>query len=169
MAGRDDATGDDAADSAARGADAPADDRPVYATRPLVEALCVLAEDADPRPLSVALATSARDELVAADGSGESLAAVPDDAAVFSDFYFPNAGDAVSKVFGVDLATPAGQTKGRFLSHPRGDPDPSVTDDFAARLLVAVPPWGAENVRAYDRRGRRRLVLVAADAPEESV
>ncbi|WP_020221367.1 MPN domain-containing protein [Halarchaeum acidiphilum] len=108
-------------------------------------------------------------DLDADDGTGAPLTGVPDDAAVFAEFYLPDAGGALSAVFGVDLATPSGRTRGRFLSHPRGDPDPSLTDDLAARLLVAVPPWTAEDVRAYDRRGRRRLVLVAAGAPEETV
>lgn len=145
------------------------DPDPVYATRPLVEALCAIAADAEPRPLTVSLATSRPADLAASDGPGTPLADVPADAAVFSDFYFPGAASSISAVFGVDLGTPAGGTKGRFLAHPRGEREPTLTDDLAARLLVAVPPWTTEDVRAYDRRGRRRLVLVAADAPEEDV
>ena len=145
------------------------DDDPVYATVALVEALCALAADAEPRALSVALATSRPADLDPADGRGTPLAEVPADAAVFSDFYFPGAGGSVSAVFGVDLATPAGQTKGRFIAHPAGDPSPALEDDLAARVLVAVPPWNTDDVRAFDRRGRRRLVLVAANAPEEYV
>lgn len=142
---------------------------PVYATHALVETLCALAADAEPRALSVALATSAPSALDASDGTGTPLAEVPADAAVFSDFYFPDAGRALDAVFGVDLATPSGQTKGRFLAHPMGDRDPALGDDLAARLLVAVPPWNVADVRAYDRRGRRRLVLVAAETPEEEM
>ncbi|WP_435101004.1 hypothetical protein [Halarchaeum sp. P4] len=149
--------------------DSAAERTPVYATHALVETLCVLAADADPRPLSVALATSAPPDLDPSDGPGTPLADLPADVAVFSDFYFPAAGRALDAVFGVDLATPSGSTEGRFLSHPMGEPDPTVSDDFAARLLVAVPPWDVADVRAYDRRGRRPLVLVAANAPEEEL
>lgn len=138
-------------------------------TRPLAEALCALAADAEPESVSVPLATSPPSALLATDASGAPLADVPTDAAVFSEFYFPDAGGAVSAVFGVDLATPSGHTRGRFVSHPTGGRSPTMRDDLAARVLVAVPPWDANAVRAYDRRGRRSLVLVAADAPEEAV
>ncbi|GGM59418.1 hypothetical protein J2752_001237 [Halarchaeum rubridurum] len=146
-----------------------ADAEPVYATRPLVAALCDLAADAEPERLSVALTTRPAGDLNADDGPGTRLADVPADTPVFAEFYLPDAGGSIAAVFGVDLATPSGRTRGRFLSHPRGDPDPSLTDDLAARLFVAVPPWSAEDVRAYDRRGRRDLVLLAASAPEETV
>ncbi|GGN11257.1 MPN domain-containing protein [Halarchaeum nitratireducens] len=146
-----------------------ADDDPVYATRALAEALCDLAADADPKTLSIALTTRPAGELDADDGAGTPLADVPADTPVFAEFYLPDAGGAIAAVFGVDLATPSGRTRGRFLSHPEGDPNPSLTDDLAARLLVAVPPWIAEDVRAYDRRGRREIVLLAASAPEESI
>ncbi|MFC7167248.1 hypothetical protein [Halospeciosus flavus] len=149
---------------------------PVYATHPLVEVLCELAADADPRPLTVALATTAAGDLDASpdsdldsdQGRGDTpLADLDPETPVFSDFYFPGAGETVKNVFGVDLATPAGGTQGRFLSHPKGDREPGITDDFAARLLVAVPPWGPENVRAFTRDGDEHdLVLVAGSAPE---
>lgn len=146
------------------------DPEPVYATRPLVAVLCELAADADPRSLTVALATTPASDLDAdpgAEAEGTPLDTLDPETPVFSDFYFPGAGDAVRQVFGVDLATPAGQTQGRFLSHPTGGREPDATDDFAARLLVAVPPWKPTNVRAYGRDGRERdLVLVAASAPE---
>lgn len=142
---------------------------PVYATRALVEALCELATDAEPDTLSVVLTVRPAGDLDADDGPGTPLADVPADTPVFAEFYLPDAGSALTAVFGVDLATPSGRTRGRFLSHPDGDPDPSVMDDLAARLLVAVPPWSADNIRAYDRRGRRDLVLLAASAPEETI
>ena len=145
------------------------DDAPVYATSALVEALCRLAADAEPESLSVSLATSAPADLDAVEGTGTPLDAVPPDAPVFSDFYFPSAGRSITAVFGVDLATPTGQVRGRFLSHPDGVLAPRLEDDLAARVLVAVPPWRPHEVRAYDRRRRRPLVLVAADAPAESV
>lgn len=140
----------------------------LYVTRALLEVLLDLAADADPKPLQVALAASSASTLEATDDPGAALATVPDDEGVLSDFYFPGAGEAITHVFGVDLATPPAQTSARFLSHPRGDPSVSRTDDLHARLLVAVPPWTPEDVRAYDRSGRRRsLVVVAANAPSD--
>jgi hypothetical protein len=144
----------------------------VYATGGLLDVLLELARDAEPRSANVSLVAVSAGELrgVTADG-----AIGPEDletgTPVFAEFYFPDAGEALTRVFGVDLATPAGQTQGRFLSHPRGDPEVSLTDDLHAVVLVAVPPWESGNVRAYDRSGRRlRLRRVAAetgDAPLE--
>lgn len=155
---------------------------PVYATRALLDVLCELAADADPDSLSVRLAatpagdlqpTSDADGRTDSDGgtpSGgtvDALADIDPGTPILSDFYFPAAGDALTKVFGVDLATPAGQTAGRFASHPRGDPDVSLTDDFHAHVLVAVPPWTPADVRAYDRSDTRQdLVVVDAETPE---
>lgn len=147
-----------------------ADDTPVYVTRPLVDVLLELAEDADPKPMSVALAVTPARDLVALDSTGLALDALTLDALapdtpVYSDFYFPTAGDSLEAVFGVDLGTPAG-IQGRFLTHPDGDPDLSVRDDLAARVILAIPPYEREHVRVYDRGGRRELVLVAAESPE---
>lgn len=141
------------------------DDPPVYVTRALVDVLLELAADADPKPLSVSLVTSPARDLEPSDGPGTPLDELDPDTPVFSDFYFPSAGNSIEAVFGVDLATPAG-IAGRFLSHPTGDPELGVEDDFAARVLLAVPPYEREDVRAYDRRGPRDLVLVAAESPE---
>jgi len=126
--------------------------------------LCELAADADPNSLSVRLAATAAADLRPTDGA---LTGVDPETPVLSDFYFPDAGDALTNVFGMDLATPTGQTAGRFASHPDGNPDVAVTDDLHAQLLVAVPPWNPENVRAYDRSGTaRELVLVDAETTE---
>lgn len=149
----------------------------VYATRALVDVLCELAADADPNQISVRLvATPAgalepvEAESADADSAGVRHAASTDldpGTPVLSDFYFPDAGESITNVFGVDLATPTGQTAGRFVSHPIGNQDVSITDDLHAQLLVAIPPWDATEVRAYDRNGSRRdLVLVAAETPE---
>lgn len=140
-------------------------DSPVYATRALVDVLLELADDADPRAMSVALAVTPANDLSPAGGPGVPLDELDPDTRVFSDFYFPSAGDSIEAVFGVDLATPAG-ISGRFLTHPDGDPEMNVTDDFAARILLAIPPYDRKDVRAYDRRGRRKLVLVAAESGE---
>jgi hypothetical protein len=140
---------------------------PVYATRALADVLCELAADADPDDLSVRLAATPAGDLQSTDGDSTGL---DPDQPVLSDFYFPDAGDALTNVFGMDLATPTGQTAGRFVSHPDGRYDVSSTDDLHARLLVAVPPWEADAVRAYDRSGRRRdLVLVDATAPADEI
>ena len=136
---------------------------PVYATRGLVDVLCELAADADPGSVSIRLAATRAAALRPTDG--DTVGADPE-TRVLSDFYFPDAGDALTRVFGVDLAAPAGQTAGRFVSHPDGNPDVTVTDDLHALVLVAVPPWDADSVRAYDRGGSRRdLVLVDAEPP----
>ncbi|MFB6106509.1 MAG: hypothetical protein ABEJ70_06015 [Halobacteriaceae archaeon] len=135
----------------------------VYATRGLVETLLRMAADAAPRELSVALATSPAARL-----QGET--ALPPATPVFTDFYLPGAGDAIRQVFGMDLSVPAGQTRGRFVSHPDGRLDVSMTDDVAARVLVATPPWTVDAVAAYDRRNRALgLELVDAEPPVEDV
>ncbi|MFC3477824.1 hypothetical protein [Halobacterium litoreum] len=137
---------------------------PVYATRALVDVLCELAADDDPDAVSVRLAAAPAGDLRPTDGD---LTGLDPETPVLSEFYFPDAGDALTSVFGVDLAAPTGQTAGRFVSHPDGNPDVSVTDDLHATLLVAVPPWESDAVRAYDRNGSRRdLVLVAAEPTE---
>lgn len=140
-------------------------DTPVYVTSALVDVLLELSEDADPRSLSVALAATPASDLDPTEGPGQPLAELDADTPVFSDFYFPSAGKSIEAVFGVNLSTPAG-ISGRFLTHPDGDPEMNVTDDFAARVLLAIPPYDREAVRAFDRRGRRTLVLVAAESPE---
>ena len=139
---------------------------PLWITEPLLEVLLELAKDAEPRPANVLLVASSAGDLEPADGDGSPLSALEDSTPVFSDFYFPEVGNAVRNVFGIDLGTPAGQTHGRFLSHPMGDPDLSTTDDLHATVLVAIPPWTPEYVSAYDRHSRRLdLRVVAAAAP----
>ncbi|QDX40258.1 hypothetical protein [Salarchaeum sp. JOR-1] len=142
----------------------------LHATRALLSVLCDLAADADPRPIDVSLAaTPARDLRPIDHDAGVGLTSIPDDTRVLSDFYFPDAGDSINRVFGMDLTTPSGKTDARFLSHPTGDPSISTTDDLHARLLVGVPPWNPDDVRAYDRNGRRlSLTIVAAETEEEA-
>lgn len=156
-------------------------------TRPLLSVLLELAADADPRPVNVLLvATPAGDlepipDAERMDGSPASegrpdgqrvgpdvpLADLDPGTPVYSDFYFPDVGNAVRNVFGIDLGTPAGQSHGRFLSHPTGDPEMSVRDDLHAVVLVAIPPWRATNVSAYERRSTPcSLAIVAAGTPE---
>jgi len=134
------------------------DDRdPVAVTGGLLDALLGFAADAEPGSVSIALvATPAGD-----------WAAVADDRPVYTDFYLPDAGRAVNEVFGVELGTPPTAGGGRFVSHPGGDRALDRTDDLAARVFVAVPPWGREDVRPYDRRGRRHPMEVVEGAPPQ--
>jgi hypothetical protein len=151
-------------------------DRPLYVTRPLLEVLVEIAADGDPDPVTVSLLYSAAGDLeptgadLAEETAGDrsvDLAELDPDTPIFSDFYFPDVGRSLDFVFGVDLGTPAGQTQGRFVSHPDGDTGLSMRDDLHAAVLVAVPPWGIENVAAYDRDSTLRdLGLVAAGTPD---
>ncbi|MFW6265718.1 MAG: hypothetical protein ACOC2A_02965 [Halanaeroarchaeum sp.] len=141
-------------------------DEAVYVTAPLLDALLELARDRDPDPVSVPLSTRGPGDLEPNEGAGTPLEDVPPSTAIFAEFSFPDAGGAVNRVFGVDLGQPARSAQGRFVSHPDADPDLSSRDDLAPRVVVAIPSWTAEDVRAYDRRGRRLpLRRVAASAP----
>ena len=89
---------------------------------------------------------------------------------VFTDFYLPETGESVNAVFGVDLSTPAGQTQGRFVSHPRGEQGVSRTDDLHEVVFVAVPPWEPESLAAFSRDGvRKSLERLAGAPPAESI
>ncbi|MFB6267304.1 MAG: hypothetical protein ABEI31_06575 [Halodesulfurarchaeum sp.] len=139
----------------------------VRITGPLLDVLLELSADADPKPITVSLAVTRAGDLDPTSAEGRPLSGLDPDVPVFSDFYFPAAGDAVNKVFGIDLGTPVGQIQGRFLSHPMGDPDVTTRDDLASRMLVAVPPWERSAVTAFDRGGRKLcLDVVAASAPD---
>lgn len=143
-------------------------DEPVYVTRPLLAGLLELASDRDPDAVSVPLSAQPSDDLEPADGKGVALSEVPPQTPVFAGFTFPNAGGAVNFVFGMELGHPARTAGGRFVSHPDADPDLSSRDDLATRMLVAIPPWEIDDVRAYDRNGRRHpLRTVAAVPPDE--
>ncbi|QZX99885.1 hypothetical protein [Halobaculum rubrum] len=138
------------------------DPAPVHVTADLLALLCERAADADPEAENVVLDATAAGELV--DAPADLDPSTP----VLTHFYFPSAGGSVSAVFGMDLGRPAGRA--RFLSHPSGDRRLTEEDDLAATVLVAVPPYDSGNVTAYDRRGRRReLVVVDAHPPEERV
>ena len=142
--------------------------QPLFITGPLLDVLLELADDADPSPVNVQLVQSAAADLGPPAGTATTeqlpLADLDPGTPVFSDFYFPDVGRALDFVFGVDLGTPAGTTQGRFLSHPDGDPALTVRDDLHASVLVATPPWTAENVVAYARDGTERDLRVVAGA-----
>jgi hypothetical protein len=135
----------------------------VYATRGLVNALLELAAKAEPDEVTISLAVTPAEEL---DGAGD----LPADAPVFTHFYPPTAGQSITAVFGVDLSVPAGQTQGRFISHPKGNLEVARTDDLHEAILVAVPPWTESSLAAFDRSGRRQpLDVVDAEPPTESL
>lgn len=154
---------------------------PLHVTAPLLSVLLEIAADAEPDPANVHLiATPAGDleplsgsapdsEPLAEDGDAKRrpLADLDPSTPVYSDFYFPEVGNSLHFVFGVDLGTPAGQSRGRFLSHPDGNPDVTMRDDLAAAMLVAVPPWQPANVAAYDRDSTvRELAIVEGGTPD---
>jgi hypothetical protein len=138
------------------------DGRPaVYATAGLVEALLDLAREAEPEEATIALATTP---------AGEFVELLPPETPVFTHFYFPDAGRSLSAVFGMDLGTPAGQTQGRFVSHPRGRLALARTDDLHGIVFVAVPPWERGDIAVFSRDGiERSLDIVAAEPPVESL
>lgn len=136
-------------------------DGQVYATHGLVEMLLERATDAEPSRVNLVLdATPA--------GDFETELDLDPSTPILSHVYFPAAGRAVSDVFGVDLGTPAGRGRARFLTHPQGPAELTRRDDLAGLVLLAVPPW--ETITAFDRRGRRLpLTVVDAEPPVESL
>ena len=136
----------------------------VYVTEALVEVLLDFAADAEPESVSVVLASTPAESL-SYDAATEPPAP---ETPVLTHFYLPEAGGAVNEVFGVDLGTPAGRGRGRFVSHPQGPRALTERDDLAAVVLLAVPPW--DDPVAFDRSGAR-LELSALDAtpPHESL
>ena len=133
----------------------------VYATRGLIEALLEFAAKAEPEKVTISLAVTPAGEL---HGDVD----LPTETPVFTHFYPPDAGRSVRAVFGVDLSIPAGQTQGRFVSHPQGALAVSRTDDLHEAVLVAVPPWDDDSIAAFDRSGRRQsLDVFDAEPPQE--
>jgi hypothetical protein len=135
----------------------------VYVTRGLLEVLFDLAEEAEPQATNVVLgATSA--------GDFEPPLSLDGDVPILTHFYFPDAGRSVRSVFGVDLGTPAGRGRARFVTHPQGSLELTRRDDFAAVVLVAVPPWDESSLAAFARSGRRLDVeVIDAQPPQESL
>lgn len=135
----------------------------VYVTRGLIEVLLDRAGDVEPSRMNTVLDATPAGEF------GADLGLAPS-TPVLTHLYFPAAGRAVSDVFGVDLGTPAGRGRARFLTHPQGPPELTRRDDLAGVVLLAVPPWESSSVTAFDRRGRRLdLTVVDAEPPVESL
>jgi len=140
----------------------------VYVTRGLVETLLGMSRDAEPDAVTISLAITRAEEFPDADLAAE--IELEPKTPVFTDFYLPSAGGSVNAVFGMDLGTPAGQTHGRFVSHPDGYMGVSELDDLHEVVFVAIPPWDAENFGAYDRSGRKQPVeILDIEPPEESL
>lgn len=132
----------------------------VYVTRGLVETLLRLAREAEPDDVTISVAVTQAEELPDAD--------LPPETPVFTDFYLPSAGASVRAVFGMDLGTPAGQTHGRFVSHPSGYMGVDKTDDLHEVIFVAVPPWDTDSFGAFDRAGQsREITILDVEPPEE--
>jgi len=134
----------------------------VYVTRGLAETLLRMAREAEPDDVTISLAVTQAEELPEADLDPETP--------VFTDFYLPSAGSSVNAVFGMDLGTPAGQTQGRFVSHPGGYMGVSELDDLHEVVFVAIPPWDDDSFGAYDRSGRKQdVTILDIEPPEESL
>lgn len=153
---------------------------PVYLTTGLAEALLHLAAEAEPSSIAIGLGVTPVGKLETGEWNGGNREAdnaeggaalgLDPDTDVFTHFYHPDAGRSVDAVFGMDISTPVGTTRGRFVSHPRGPRAVQRTDDLHAVIIVAVPPWEPNMLAAFDRRGRRRpLRLLDVVPPRESI
>ncbi|SFR41411.1 hypothetical protein [Halogeometricum limi] len=135
----------------------------VFITRGLHDALLDMASEAEPERVTVVLATTPAEEF------GDDVELDPE-TPVLTHFYLPEAGRSVRAVFGMDLGTPAGRGRAKFVSHPQGPAEPTREDDFAAAVLVAVPPWDDASMDAFDRSGTRlSLEILDAEPPRESL
>nr|WP_159763204.1 hypothetical protein [Halovenus carboxidivorans] len=126
----------------------------------MVQTLLRFASERDPDSTTIPLAVTDAADLPDLD--------LDDETPVFTHFYMPNEG-SINAVFGVDLGTPAGQTPGVFVSHPRGDLRVSKRDDLREIVFVAVPPWDVDSFRAFDRKGNRiEYEILDVEPPEET-
>lgn len=137
--------------------------RRIHVTRGLVDVLLDMAADAEPQETNLVLAATPA-------GDFDDELGIDSDTPVLTHFYMAEAGRSVSAVFGVDLGTPAGRGRARFITHPQGPFELTERDDLAAVVLLAVPPWEEETLAAFDRAGRKLdLVVVDAEPPEEEL
>ena len=135
----------------------------IHITRDLLTVLLDVAADSDPQESNVRLSATPAGEFEEATGLDP---AVP----VLTHFTLSGVGGSVNAVFGVELGTPAGHGGARFVSHPDGFLGLSKTDDLAAVVIVAVPPYDDDSVAAFDRAGDGvELAVLDAAPPEESV
>lgn len=135
----------------------------IHVTRDLLTVLLDHAAERDPAAVSLQLSATQAGEFDADLG-------VDPQTPVLTHFTLADVGRSVNAVFGVDLGTPAGRGRARFLSHPTGRLELSKTDDLAAVVIVTVPPYDDDTVAAFDRAGDGiELVVIDAVPPEESV
>ena len=135
----------------------------IHVTRDLLTVLLDHADERDPMAVNLQLSTTSAAEF-------ETDLGVDPKTPILTHFTLGDVGGSVNAVFGVDLGTPAGRGRARFVSHPQGQLELSKTDDLAAVVLVAVPPYDDEHVAAFDRAGDPiELAIIDADPPEESV
>jgi len=135
----------------------------IYITRDLLTVLLDHAAERDPNAANLQLSATPAKEF-------ETDLGLSPKTPVLTHFTISEVGRSVNAVFGVDLGTPAGRGKARFLSHPDGFLGVSETDDLAAVIVVAVPPYDDDTVAAFDRAGEGiELVVLDAVPPEESV
>jgi hypothetical protein len=134
----------------------------IHVTRDLLTVLLDHAAERDPGEANLRLSATRA-------GDFESDTGLDPEVPVLTHFT-PDVAGSVNAVFGVDLGTPAGHGGARFLSHPNGFLGVSKTDDLAAVVLVAVPPYDDEAVAAFDRSGDGiELAVIDAIPPEESI
>ncbi|MFW6317713.1 MAG: hypothetical protein ACOC06_04505 [Halorubrum sp.] len=134
----------------------------IHVTRDLLTVLLERAAERDPAETNLRLSATRA-------GNFESDTGLDPETPVLTHFT-PDVAGSVNAVFGVDLGTPAGHGGARFLSHPDGFLGVSRTDDLAAVVLVAVPPYDDESVAAFDRAGDgKALSVLDAAPPEESL
>jgi len=147
----------------------------VYITRGLLDALLEMAAEEEPSSISVVLASTPAGEFGGDSASGDDpesgiAPGLDPETPVLSHFYFPDASESVTAVFGVDLGTPAGRGRARFVSHPQGPLEATREDTFAAVLVVAVPPWTEDACAAFDRTDRELdLDVLDVEPPRETV
>lgn len=135
----------------------------MYVTCGLIEGLLDLAAEHEPEAFVADLGVTRGEEF-------DTDIGLPPGTPVFTHLYLPDAGASVSAVFGFDLGTGPGQTQGRFIAHPAGDLEVRSTDELHAAMLIAIPPWDRESVRAFDRSGHRvELTVIDAEPPEVDV
>lgn len=129
----------------------------MFVTRGLLEVLLTMAAEAEPKSFEAGLGVTM---------AGEFTDEVGPETPVFTHFYFPSAGDAISAVFGFELGTGPGQTDGRFIGRPDGEFGVKTTDELHERLLIAIPPWDEDSVGAFDRAGKRHpFQIIETDPP----
>ena len=134
----------------------------VHVTRDLLTVLLDHAAEAAPDDVSIQLTPTPAGEL-------DEPPDVDQETPVLTHFTIPDVAGSVNAVFGVDLGTPAGRGKARFVSHPDGVAELTEGDDLAAVVLVSVPPFEPGNVFAFDRAGRElELTVVDAVPPDEN-